>query len=100
MAFGINRTELKEWKNQVQQNKIAFLTHFWYDPRFPECNTVTKVGCTDLERLSAWGRKYGLKREWIDQRSHFPHFDLLGERQLMILKAEKQWEQIARFKLE
>ncbi len=43
MAFGINREELKHWKKQVAQGDIAFLTHYWFDKRFPQFNTVTKV---------------------------------------------------------
>lgn len=99
MAFGITRKELSEWKNSVLKGEIAFLTHYWLDERFPEANTVTKVGCIDLERLTAWGRKYDLKESWIDQRNSFPHFDLIGERQIFILKKEKQWEHIRRFQL-
>ncbi|BCJ86895.1 hypothetical protein [Effusibacillus dendaii] len=99
MAFGINRQELNEWKRRVKQGEIAFLTHYWLDPRFPNCKTITKAGCLDVERLVEWGTQYGLKREWIDNRSGYPHFDLLGERQLMILKKENLWEQIVRFQL-
>jgi len=31
------------------------------------------------EELIAWGRRYGLKPEWIDDRNALPHFDLFGE---------------------
>ncbi|MGM7701306.1 hypothetical protein ACSVDE_06230 [Pseudalkalibacillus sp. Hm43] len=100
MAFGIKRDELQSWKEKVNQNQIAFLTHYWIDERFPDCNTVTKVGCKDLQKLFEWGQRYGLKKEWVDYRWDFPHFDLVGERQLKVLKAENQWEQIERFKLD
>ncbi|WP_408006141.1 hypothetical protein ACJROX_15625 [Pseudalkalibacillus sp. A8] len=100
MAFGIRRKELQAWKQKAQQNEIAYLTHFWIDERFPDCNTVTKVACCNLEKLFAWGRRHGLKPEWIDHRADFPHYDLFGDRQLRILKAENQLEQINRFKLD
>ena len=29
--------------------------------------------------LVAWGHRYGLKPEWIDDRNALPHFDLFGE---------------------
>ena len=49
MAFGISRKELTEWKQAIDQGKIAFITHYWLDERFPGINTVTKVGCKDIE---------------------------------------------------
>ncbi|WP_349410641.1 hypothetical protein [Pseudalkalibacillus sp. SCS-8] len=100
MAFGIRRTELEAWKRKAEQNEIAFLTHYWIDPRFPEYETVTKVGCNDLDKLIEWGKSHGLRKEWIDHHSGYPHYDLLGERQLAILRAEGQFEQIQRFNLD
>jgi hypothetical protein len=100
MAFGINKKELARWKEEVKRGEVAFLTHFWLDERFPDCNTVTKAGCCDLDKLKEWGRYYGLQAEWIDDRSDYPHFDLFGDRQLFILKQERQWGQIKRFNLD
>lgn len=89
MAFGISKKELKEWKKKIDQGEIAFLTHYWLDDRFPDCKTVTKVGCSDLEELKKWGRKYGLKEEWIHHRNDgYSHFDLLGVTQKTILQSE------------
>ncbi|WP_318502611.1 hypothetical protein [Bacillus sp. T3] len=89
MAFGIKRKELLEWKQKVSEGKIAFITHYWIDDRFPECKTVTKVGCSDLDKLISWGKQYGLRPEWIDGRNiQYPHFDLLGEKQKEILLKE------------
>ncbi|WP_071395049.1 hypothetical protein [Bacillus tuaregi] len=89
MAFGIKRHELLEWKRKVDRGEIAFLTHYWLDSRFPECKTVTKVGCKDIEKLIHWGKQYGLKAEWIDKRkASYPHFDLLGQMQIEILEKE------------
>ncbi|HLS09984.1 hypothetical protein [Lentibacillus sp.] len=99
MAFGIDRHELKRWKTEVERGRISFLTHYWLDDRFPGCHTVTKVGCNDLEKLAAWGRSHGLKPAWIDLNRDYPHFDLFGEKQANILRKEKQWDQINRFKL-
>ncbi|OIK13240.1 hypothetical protein BIV60_14205 [Bacillus sp. MUM 116] len=95
MAFGITRDELMEWKQKIDRGEIAFLTHYWLDDRFPEYKTVTKVGCNDLKKLVEWGRKYGLKKEWIDHRKDgYSHFDLLGKRQKEILQAEGLLEHI------
>ncbi|WP_339227866.1 hypothetical protein NSQ77_20125 [Oceanobacillus sp. FSL K6-2867] len=99
MAFGIKRSELLAWKENVTNGNIDFLTHYWIDERFPGCNTVTKVGCNDLDKLIAWGKNYGLQKDWIHQDDIYPHFDLFGERQREILQRENQWEQIDRFKL-
>ena len=89
MAFGIKRTELMEWKQKVSEGQIAFLTHYWLDDRFPNYKTVTKVGCRNLEKLGRWGKQYGLKPEWIDHRNKdYPHFDLIGDRQVEILTKE------------
>jgi hypothetical protein len=89
LAFGINREELKNWKQKVQRGEIAFLTHYWIDDRFPGCTTVTKVGCNDMSKLADWGRNYGLKPEWIDDRKKdYPHYDLFGQKQTEILKNE------------
>jgi hypothetical protein len=90
MAFGIKRQEVRDWKQKMDDWEIAFLTHYWLDDRFPGCKTVTKVGCHDLEKLAEWGRKYGLKKEWIHhRRDGYSHFDLIGERQKEILHKER-----------
>ncbi|PLT29345.1 hypothetical protein [Peribacillus deserti] len=89
MAFGIKRRDIENWKRKIDRGEIAFLTHYWLDDRFPGCKTVTKAGCSDLDKLAEWGAKYGLQREWIHIRKDgYPHFDLLGERQAAILQAE------------
>ncbi|MTD29881.1 hypothetical protein [Planomicrobium sp. YIM 101495] len=97
MAFGVKREELQRWKQGVTAGDIVFFTHYWKDPRFPGCDTVTKVGCSDLDRLAEWGKKYGLKAEWMDLRGEYPHFDLFGEHQERVLKAEGQTDQLHRF---
>lgn len=97
MAFGITREELTTWKKAVQSGEIAFLTHYWVDERFPGCNTVTKVGCADLPKLVQWGKKYGLKAEWIDLRKDYPHFDLFGKIERDILTKEGFSDQLERF---
>lgn len=99
MAFGVKREELTEWKRRVAKGELAFITHFWYDPRFPSSTSVTKVGCSDLEKLYTWGKQYDLKPEWIDRRQHYPHYDLMGERQYLILKQEGQFSVIQKFGL-
>lgn len=97
MAFGINRQELMSWKNKVSRGELAFITHYWYDPRFPDHHTVTKVGCNDLGKLLDWGEQYGLKPEWIDHHADYPHFDLLGDTQMRILAAENLIHHLTRF---
>ncbi|RXT07809.1 hypothetical protein [Ammoniphilus sp. CFH 90114] len=99
MAFGIKREELNLWKQRVAAGEVAFLTHYWQHPRFPEMKTVTKAGCADIERLIAWGMKYDLKKEWIHQRLGYPHFDLLGERQQVILESEGLLDHLKRFRI-
>ncbi|TCT17610.1 hypothetical protein EDD68_12728 [Melghiribacillus thermohalophilus] len=99
MAFGIKRDELTEWKRKAQQGEIAFLTHYWLDERFPDCNTVTKVGCCDIQKLESWGMKYGLRPEWIHRDDTYPHFDLFGKFQRDILIQEGKTEQLRRFNL-
>lgn len=99
MALGIKRAELMEWKKKVKRGEIALLTHFWYSAKFPQFNSVTKAGSVDIEKLLAWGEKYGLKAEWIHHRDEYPHFDLVGPRQKYILEQEGLWEHIQRFKI-
>lgn len=99
MAFGISRNDVKQWKTQVSAGEIAFLTHYWFDPRFPHYKTVTKVGCGNKKKLIQWGRKYGLKPEWIDNKKDFPHFDILGERQIKILLEENMSDHLKRFNI-
>ncbi|MFB1049469.1 hypothetical protein [Paraliobacillus sp. JSM ZJ581] len=99
MAFGLKRSELNEWKNKVTNGKIAFLTHYWLDDRFPGCNTVTKVGCNNLEILTKWGETYQLSPSWIHRDEKYPHFDLFGSKQKEILVKEGQHAQIQRFHL-
>lgn len=90
MAFGIKREDLTRWKEKIDSGEIAFLTHYWLDKRFPGYNTVTKVGCKDLDRLIEWGHKHGLKKEWLHIRKDgYSHFDLVGERQKEILDKEQ-----------
>ncbi|WP_456271238.1 hypothetical protein [Bacillus sp. AK031] len=98
MAFGIDKKELAAWKKDIDEGKIAFLTHYWLDERFPGCKTVTKAGAKNVDDLAEWGEKYGLKREWIDdRRDDYPHFDLLGENQKRILEAENLISHLKRF---
>ncbi|MBC8079153.1 MAG: hypothetical protein H7X86_02325 [Gorillibacterium sp.] len=99
MAFGITRGELEGWKAAVMRGEVAFLTHYWLDPRYPSIKTVTKVGCMNVERLSAWCEESGLPARYIHQRAVFPHFDLIGPKQLEILEREGLWEQVERFRL-
>lgn len=99
MAFGIKRDELEKWKAAVQRGEIAYLTHFWFDPRFPNIHCVTKVGCADLDKLKAWCVENELPTQYIHHRSSFPHFDLIGPKQIEILKEQQQWQQLERFDL-
>lgn len=96
VAFGIKRIHLNEWKKKAASGEIAFLTHYWLDDRFPDFTTVTKVACEDIEKLVEWGKQYDLKEEWIHHRAKFPHFDLLGERQRLILEKEGKVGQLKR----
>lgn len=97
MAFGITRDELLEWKRKVDAGEIAFLTHYWHDKRFPDCYTVTKVGCRDLKKLARWGKKHGLKESWIHHRKDgYSHFDLIGEWQTKILTKEMLFDHLWR----
>lgn len=34
---------------------------------------------TSLEELVRWGRRHGLKAEWIHRHSSVPHFDAFGK---------------------
>ncbi|MEJ8545085.1 hypothetical protein [Brevibacillus borstelensis] len=99
MAFGISRDELNKWKQSVSRGEIAFLTHYWHDPRFPGIRTVTKVGCADKELLTKWCLANGLNPVHIHDRPPFPHFDLMGPKQKEILEKENLREQITRFRL-
>ena len=99
MAFGIDRAELSAWKAAVSRGETAFLTHYWYDPRFPQFRTVTKVGNADYGKLVEWCIVNGLNPRYIHDRSPFPHFDLLGEKQIEILTKEKLSDHLERFKL-
>lgn len=90
LAFGIKKEELMNWKKKIDEGEIAFLTHYWLDDRFPDSNTVTKVGCKDLIRLAEWGSRYGLKKEWIHIRKDgYSHYDLIGKWQKEILEKEQ-----------
>ncbi|TBL75633.1 hypothetical protein [Paenibacillus thalictri] len=100
MAFGIKREELTSWKEAVLRGEIAYLTHYWLDPRFPGVRTVTKVGCSDLERLTRWCTENGLNPKYIHHRPPFPHFDLIGPKQKEILQKEHLWDQLQRFHLD
>lgn len=99
MAFGIKRHELVAWKKRVKRGEIAFLTHYWYDERFPQYKTVTKVGCIELDKLIGWGKQYGLHEKWIHHNKNFPHFDLLGDKQKEILIREQLQSHIEQFNL-
>ncbi|NEW06680.1 hypothetical protein GK047_11710 [Paenibacillus sp. SYP-B3998] len=99
MAFGIRREELRTWKEAVTRGDIAFLTHYWLDDRFEGIRTVTKVGCSDMDRLSDWCIANGLNLLYIHHRLPYPHFDLIGSKQKEILQREQLWDQIERFGL-
>lgn len=97
MAFGISRIELVEWKAMADRGEISYLTHYWIEPRFPGIKTITKVGCSNLDKLTKWCSMNGLNAKYIHHRSEYPHFDLLGAKQKEILYKENQWDQIKRF---
>lgn len=99
MAFGINRRELAAWKREVSRGEIAFLTHYWLDDRFPGITTVTKVGCSDLDKLRLWCINNGLNPRYIHQRQPYPHFDLIGSKQAEILRKYGISDQLKRFTL-
>ncbi|WP_159884647.1 hypothetical protein [Paenibacillus puerhi] len=99
MAFGIRREELMLWKEKVSRGEIAFLTHYWLDERFPGMTSVTKVGCCDLDRLTAWCASHGLNPAYIHHRPPYPHFDLMGPKQKEILQRQGLDEHIERFGL-
>lgn len=99
MAFGVTKSELTSWKIKVKNSEIAFLTHYWLDERFPDSFTVTKVGCSDIGKLQAWGDKFDLHPSWIHRDPRFPHFDLFGELQKEVLRKEGKWDQINKFEL-
>ncbi len=100
MAFGIKRHELEAWKNDVEKgDSVVFLTHYWLHPRFSTIKTITKAGCSNLQILQDWGRKYDLKPGWIHQRDQYPHFDLIGDKQVEILLEEGILDQVERFNL-
>lgn len=42
----------------------------------------------------------GLKKEWIHQDKHYPHFDLMGDVQIKVLTAHNLTDQIERFRLQ
>lgn len=99
MAFGITREELRAWKSAIEAGEIAFLTHYWLDERFPHTNTVTKVGCNDLQLLAEWGQSHGLEAKWIHKRKDgYSHFDLLGKKQEEIMKKENLFFQLEAFR--
>src|SRR5699024_2948864 len=98
MAFGITRKELRHWQEHVISGEIAFLTHFWHDKRFPHYSRVTKVGCKSIDKLIGWGEQYDLSPRWIHD-GKYPHFDLMGERQYLILSQEGLVEHIEKFNL-
>jgi len=99
MAFGINRKELALWKDKVERGEIAYLTHYWLDDRFPAFHTVTKVGCSDLDKLADWCKQHGLNPRYIHRRDRYPHFDLMGPKQIEILVKTGQIGQLERFRL-
>jgi len=100
VAFGITRAELAAWKEAVLEGEIAYLTHYWYDPRFPEIRSVTKVGCADMARLTDWCLSHGLNPRYIHRRPPFPHFDLMGSKQQAVLRMEGLLSHIERFRME
>ncbi|OXM83773.1 hypothetical protein [Paenibacillus rigui] len=99
MAFGIKRNELQLWKEAVSRGELAFLTHYWIDPRFPDIKSVTKVGCSDLDKLSDWCTSHGLNPQYIHHRQPFPHYDLMGSKQIEILRKEQLYSHLDRFHL-
>ncbi len=99
MAFGITRTELSVWKERVKRGELAYLTHYWLDDRFPGIKTVTKVGCSDLQRLTEWCAAHGLNPKYIHHRPPFPHFDLMGPKQQQILAEAGLHDHLERFNL-
>ncbi|PZD96046.1 hypothetical protein DNH61_09000 [Paenibacillus sambharensis] len=97
MAFGLKRQELREWKAKVSAGEIAFITHYWLEPRFPGIRTVTKVGCADVDKLKRWCHDNGLNPAYIHYRERYPHFDLIGHKQTEILLREGLADQLKRF---
>ena len=60
---------------------------------------LRKPGALTLKNWVRWGERYGLKREWIDMRDDYPHFDLFGEHEREILVKEGLSAQLKRFDL-
>jgi len=85
------------WKAAVEQGELAYLTHYWHDERFPNYKTVTKVGCSDLSKLTAWCKQFHLDPKYIHYRDRYPHFDLLGPYQYEVQKQLGLYNHIERF---
>lgn len=101
MALGVTRAQLVAWKAAVSAGEIAFLTHWWQDDRFEGISSITKVGCSDRAKLVAWGLQYGLQERYIDlKHEKFPHFDLFGDTQRYVLRAEGLIATIKQFNLD
>ncbi len=99
MAFGITREELQQWKKEVSAGNISFITHFWLHPRYPGITSVTKVGCSDIEKLRSWAISHGLPPGSMHDRESYPHYDLIGTKQQEILQNEGRLDQLRRFVL-
>src|SRR5699024_4968534 len=99
MAFGLTRFELNKWKEEVNSGVIAIITHYWQDNRFPNATTVTKVGCSDLNKLIECDNKYYLHPEWILYRQDYPHIDLFSITHNNVIINEKKFKQINKFNL-
>jgi hypothetical protein len=99
LAFGIKRDELNAWKEAVTREETSYLTHYWFDPRFPDYRTVTKVGNANLEKLTQWCIQNGVNPRYIHNRPPFPHFDLIGPKQIEILLQANLQNHIDRFNL-
>lgn len=79
MVFGIKCLELNVWKVVVKWGEIVFLIYYWFDECFLYVIIVIKVGCSDLNKLIKWGKKYGIFVKYIDNWFGYFYFDLLGE---------------------
>lgn len=75
-----NWKEVKRAIRLAREGNVVIYSHPWHSEKMGQAKVVTKIMCSDKEKLLSWGNKRGLPLRAFHDTKKMPHYDIWGER--------------------